>query len=92
MPEKQELTKEQLLLHQEIIRTVNTLHFVRTHVRWAGVVVYVFGLLAKINILLWGGFLVFLLSYMISVSIMEDINFLIWNHKNEPEEENKDQE
>lgn len=90
-----ELTPEQKLIQEAIQKKVDYLKFFRRHVRWAGIVVQLVGIFTHTTVLTIVGTLVFLWSYMGTISIMEEINLLIWDRsedesKTEPEEENQD--
>jgi len=49
------------------------LKFVRTHVRWAGLLTQVAGLLLGNNPIFWLGTFIFFFSYVWTVSIMEEM-------------------
>ncbi len=86
----EELTPEQKLLQEAIRSRVKTLKFFRTHLRWAGIVAQLVGVLLSNTAVLLLGTLVFLFSYMVTVGIMEDINLLIWDQNDEKKEDGED--
>ncbi len=49
------------------------LRFVRTHVRWAGVLTQITGLILSHNTIFWIGTLIFAFSYVWTVAIMEEM-------------------
>ena len=70
-----------------IQQKVKTLKFVRTHVRWAGIVTQFVGIFLSSTPVMLVGTLVFLLSYMISTNIIEEITVLVWDKADEKEED-----
>lgn len=75
----------------EVIQTkVNTLKFIRTHVRWAGIVAQLVGFALSNTIVMIIGTFVFFLSYLASANIIEEITVLVWEKADE--EKNEDAE
>lgn len=65
------------------------LRFVRTHVRWAGLVTQVAGLAFGSNPVFWLGTFIFFFSYVWTVSIMEEM-WLKLEEAHEQKEETKE--
>lgn len=70
-----------------IQQKVKTLKFVRTHVRWAGIVAQLVGIFLSNTPVMLVGTLVFLLSYLMSMGIIEEITVLVWEKADEKEED-----
>lgn len=66
------------------------LRFVRTQVRWAGIVVQIVGVTLHNNPLLWFGTIIFLGSYLWAHSIMEEMWLNIEDAANAKKEEKDD--
>jgi ABC-type dipeptide/oligopeptide/nickel transport system permease component len=67
------------------------LRFVRTHVRWAGILTQVAGLVFGSNPVFWLGTFIFFFSYVWTVSIMEEM-WLKIEEANEPKKETEEDE
>lgn len=83
----EELTPPQRKLQEEIQKRVRTLKFIRSHVRWAGIVAQFAGIFLHNTAVMLLGTFVFLSTYMITASIMEDITILVWDRPDEPKNE-----
>ena len=66
------------------------LRFVRTHVRWGGIILEVAGLLIPNMTVFWVGVFIFALSYLWSHSIMEEMYLHIEDSANAEKKEDED--